>query len=119
MGIGSIEYALSHLGTRHVLVLGHTNCGAVKAACGTLAGGDAGSESLNALVQDIHPRMQEFKGKKEFSKNYVDESWATARGAALELANKSQIVHNMLKENKIMISTAVYDLETGKVEFNK
>lgn len=119
MGIGSIEYALSHLGTRHVLVLGHTNCGAVKAACGTLAGGDAGSESLNALVQDIHPRIQEFKGKKEFSKNYVDESWATARGAALELANKSQIVHNMLKENKIMISTAVYDLETGKVEFNK
>lgn len=119
MGIGSIEYALSHLGTRHVLILGHTNCGAVKAACGTLEGGDAGSESLNALVQDIHPRIQEFKGKKEFSKNYVDESWATARGAAVELANKSQIVHNMLKENKIMISTAIYDLETGKVEFNK
>lgn len=119
MGIGSIEYALSHLGARHVMFLGHTNCGAVKAACGTLAGGDAGSESLNALVQDIHPRLKDFKGKKEFSKNYVDESWATARGGALELANRSQIVHKMLSENKIMISTAVYDLESGKVEFNK
>lgn len=119
MGIGSIEYALSHLGTRHVLVLGHTHCGAVKAACGTIQGGDAGSESLNALVQDLHPRLQDFKDTKTFSKGYVDESWATARGAALELANKSKIVHKMLQDKKIMVSTAVYDLETGKVEFNK
>lgn len=119
MGIGSIEYALSHLGARHVLVLGHTHCGAVKAACATLTGGDAGSSSLNALVKDMHPRLQEFKGKTEFSKGYADETWAGARGAALELANKSQIVHNLLKDKKIMISTGVYDIENGKVEFNK
>lgn len=119
MGIGSIEYALSHLGTRHVLILGHTQCGAVKAACATMNGEDAGSDSLNSLVQDIHPRLAAFKGKKEFSKNYVDESWATTKGAALELANKSQIVNKLLQEKKIMISTGLYDLETGKVEFNK
>lgn len=119
MGIGSIEYALSHLGSRHILILGHTHCGAVKAACSTIDGGDAGSESLNELVKDLHPRLHEFKGKKEFSKGYVNEAWADSKGAALELANKSQIVNQMLQDKKIIISTAIYDIETGKVEFNR
>lgn len=119
MGIGSIEYALSHLGARHILVLGHTNCGAVKAACSTMEGGDAGSESLNSLVHDIHPRIKEYQGKKEFSKNYLKETWSNARGAAMDLANRSPIVHKMLSDKKIMISTGIYDLDTGKVAFNK
>ena len=118
MSIASLEYALSHLGTRHVLVLGHTNCGAVKAACSTLEGGDAGSESLNALVKDIHPRLQDFRGKAN-SVNFVDEAWANTKGVASDLSKRSGIVAFMLKNKSIQISTGIYDLATGHVDFER
>jgi carbonic anhydrase len=116
MSVASLEYALSHLGTRHVLVLGHTHCGAVKAACATLESGDAGSESLNALVRDIHPRLQDFRGKPN-SPGFVNEVWANTKGVAEDLAKRSGIVAFMLKNKKIQITTAVYDIEKGSVEF--
>ena len=116
MAIASAEYALTHLGVREILVLGHTNCGAVKAACATLEGGDAGSESLNALVKDIHPRIAMFKGKPA-SVGYVDEVWANTEGVAEDLQRRSKIISSLVKEKKIMISSAIYNLETGKVSF--
>ncbi len=116
MSIGSAEYALMHLGVREILVLGHTNCGAVKAACSTLDGSDAGSESLNSIVKDIHPRIQQFKGKPA-SVGYVDEVWANTEGVAEDLRKRSKIIDDLVKEKKIMISTAIYNLESGKVSF--
>lgn len=61
--IGSIEYAVEHLGSNLILVMGHSSCGAVKAAHGTLQGGDAGSPALNLLVKNIHPRISSYSGK--------------------------------------------------------
>ena len=60
MAIASIEYAVAHLGSNLILVMGHESCGAVKAALSTLNGGDAGSPSLNKLVGDLHPRLKRF-----------------------------------------------------------
>lgn len=114
--IGSIEYALSHLGTKHVLVLGHTHCGAVKAACATLSGADAGSSNLNALVKDIHPRIESFRNKQA-SYGYTNEVWANTKGVAEDLIKRSSIISSMTQANQIKINTAVYDIETGKVQF--
>lgn len=114
--LASVEYALEHLGARNIVVLGHTSCGAVKAAFGTLNGADAGSENLNHLVQDIHPRIQQFK-EREPSKNYVVEGEANARGVARELSLRSEIIDEKLNGGDIKITPALYDLEEGQVIF--
>lgn len=114
--LASVEYALEHLGTKSVLVLGHTQCGAVKAACQTLNGADAGSDNLNKLVADIHPRIAEFKNKAN-SKGFVDESWANVIGVSRDLTKRSKIIAEKSAAHQIKISTAVYDIETGVVNF--
>src|SRR5471032_2885141 len=57
--LGSIEYAVEHLGTRLIVVLGHERCGAVTAALG---GGSAPGH-INSLVRDIQPAVAASKGK--------------------------------------------------------
>lgn len=91
VAIASIEYAVEHLGARNIVVLGHTKCGAVKAAHSTLHGEDAGSVNLNHLVKDIHPRIEVFKDKKP-SQDYSDESWANVEGVALDLTKRSVLL---------------------------
>jgi carbonic anhydrase len=114
--IASVEYAVEHLGARNVVVMGHTQCGAVKAALGTLGGGDAGSDNLNKLVADLHPRLQSFKGKKP-SPHYADEGWANAFGVSNDLLKRSKILSAATKDGKIKITTAMYSLENGRVDF--
>lgn len=114
--LGSIEYALEHLGTKNIVVLGHTNCGAVKAAFSTLNGQDAGSDNLNKLVQDIHPRIQQFKDKTP-SHDYYDEGLANASGVANDLIKRSRIIAEKVEHSGVKITPAIYDLDTGKVTF--
>jgi len=114
--LGSIEYALEHLGTKNIVVLGHTNCGAVKAAYSTLNGQDAGSDNLNKLVQDIHPRIQQFKDKTP-SHDYYDEGLANASGVAADLVKRSHIIAEKVEKSGVKITPAIYDLDSGKVTF--
>lgn len=115
--IGSIEYAVEHLGTKLILVMGHTSCGAVKAAFETLGGASAGSESLDDLVKDIHPRIASFKGKTA-SPAMEKESWANAEGVANDLIARSKILSQKWMHGQIMIVSALYDLNTGRVSFH-
>lgn len=116
--VASIEYAVEHLGSRLIVVMGHTSCGAVKAALGTLDGADAGSPALNALVQDIHPRLASFKGKPQ-SPGVEDESWANARGISKELLSRSAILRSKVASGEVVIKTALYHLDDGKVDFDQ
>lgn len=114
--IASVEYAVEHLGARSILVMGHSKCGAIKAACGTLDGSSAGSDNLNKLVADIHPRLAAFKNKT-FSKDFADESWANAIGVSEDLVKRSNILTEKVHAHQIQISTALYNIETGLVSF--
>lgn len=115
--IGSIEYAVSHLGSRLIVVMGHTSCGAIKAALGTLDGQDAGSPALNALVKDIHPRLQSYKGKTP-SPHGHDEAMSNAEGVASDLLARSAIITDAVKNGSVKIVSALYDMDSGKVDFN-
>jgi carbonic anhydrase len=116
--IGSIEYAVEHLSSKLIVVMGHTSCGAVKAAIGSLDGSTVGSPSLDKLVADIHPRIRStMKDKKEPSKEVLDESWANAKGAAEDLVTRSAILKKKLESGDIEIRYAMYNLNNGKVEF--
>lgn len=116
-GIASMEYAVSHLGAKQLVVMGHTSCGAVKAALATLDGSDAGSPALNALVHDIHPRVASYKRKPQ-SVGARDEAWSNVNGVAADLLERSIILAKLVGEGKLKIRKALYDLETGKVEFH-
>ena len=115
--IASIEFAIEKLGTHLVVVMGHTNCGAVKAAVETLNGSTAGSENLDQLVADIHPRIKPNIKNGVVSKDLKDESWANANGVAKDLLTRSKLISNAISTGKAKVVVGLYDLSTGKVEF--
>jgi len=114
--IASIEYAVEHVGSNLIVVMGHESCGAVKAALATLGGADAGSPWLNKLVQDLHPHVRSFQGKP-VSEGVAVESWANVSGVAKDLVDRSQIVRDAVNSGEVKIQTALYHLGTGVVEF--
>jgi carbonic anhydrase len=118
--IGSIEFAIENLGSRLIVVMGHTQCGAVKAAVQTLDGRSAGSANLDQVVSDIHPRIRSLvSASSPASKDFSNEGWANAQGVAQSLVERSPIIANALKSGRIKIETALYDLETGVVAFKR
>jgi carbonic anhydrase len=114
--IASIEYAVSHLGSNLIVVMGHESCGAVKAALATLNGGDAGSPSLNKLVGDIHPRLQRFS-RMPASAGVLEESWANVEGVATDLRARSEIIQKAMESGELHIEKALYHLGSGSVEW--
>lgn len=115
--VASVEYALMNLGTRNVVVLGHSSCGGAKIAYVTMDGTDAGSENLKSLVNDIQPRIRSLVEGKSPSKNFLAECWANTQGVAEDLKVRSPLIKEALDAGQIKVLSALYDLETGKVEF--
>ena len=115
--IASIEYAIANLGSKLVVVLGHTKCGAVKAAVETLSGKSAGSENLDKLVGDIHPRIKAKAAGKNSAPDYKEESWLNARGVAKDLLARSPLIAKAVDAGKAQIKVGLYNLSTGEVEF--
>jgi carbonic anhydrase len=115
--IASIEFAVASLGTKLIVVLGHTNCGAVTAAIETMRGKSAGSENLDQLVADILPRIKSKFDDKNPSKDLKAESWLNARGVAKDLLSRSPLIAKAVSSGKTKIQVGLYVLSSGKVEF--
>ena len=114
--IASIEYAISHLGSNLIVVMGHESCGAVKAALSTLKGGDAGSSWLNKLVADLHPHLKQFTELKQ-TDGVIVESWANVEGVTKDLLERSDIVKKVIDSGEVTIQKALYHLGSGEVEW--
>ena len=114
--IASIEYAVSHLGSNLIIVMGHESCGAVKAALATLKGGDAGSPWLNKLVADLHPHLKRFSELSQ-TDGVVVESWANVEGVAKDLLDRSELINKLVKTGEVRIQNALYHLGSGEVEW--
>ncbi len=112
--MGTVEYGADHLGTPLVVVLGHERCGAVAAACEVVAKKAEFPGSIGPMVQPIVAAATAMSGKPgDFVDNTVRES---AKRTARKLAG-SPILAHLLKEGKLKIVAARYDLEDGKVEY--
>ena len=106
--LGSIEYAVAHLGARLVVVLGHQRCGAVKAALES----DHAPGHIESLVRDIQPAVKAAKGKPgDALSATVTEN---ARQVAAQIKVKAAL-GDLAKEVRIV--SAVYDLDTGKIDW--
>jgi len=107
--IASIEYAVAHIGTPIIVVLGHQSCGAVTAA---VAGGDNGY-NLNHLLAHIAPAIN----ASEDGAAVNDVVKKNAEMTATELSNRSSIIRDAVTAGKLQIVPAYYNLDTGKVDF--
>ncbi|PZD79205.1 carbonic anhydrase [Mesonia sp. K7] len=107
--IASIEYAVAHLKTNTIVVLGHEACGAVTAA---INGGDNGY-NLNHLVSHITPAIHKSENKTDV--NTVVKT--NAKVTAEELKSRSSIIGNAVSNGDVQIVPAYYNLGSGKVDF--
>jgi carbonic anhydrase len=108
--IGTIEYAVEHLGIPVIMVLGHSHCGAVQA---TIAGGNDDHSHIAAIRQAIAPAVQQARGEAgDLEENAVRDN---VQNAVKALRESKPILHESLAKGKIKIVGAIYDLHTGKV----
>jgi carbonic anhydrase len=114
--MGCIEYAVGHLKTPLVVVLGHTDCGAVTA----VATGAEMHGNIPPLVSNIHLALskvkrqsQEISGDELVSAAIVANVWQSIE----DLFRGSYPVRELVGSGKLMVVGAVYDLETGRVEW--
>jgi carbonic anhydrase len=113
--MGTIEYGVEHLGVPLVVVMGHERCGAVAAACEVVDKHTKFPGSIGPMVDAIVPAAKAVYGKPgDFVDNTVRES---AKRTAAKIATKSEIVSHFIKDNKVKVLAARYDLDDGRVEF--
>jgi carbonic anhydrase len=115
--VGSIEFAASQFGSRLVVVMGHTGCGAVTATVKALETG-LGPESKNirAITDRIAPHIKELVHPGE--PNPVREAVrANVRASADHLRHGSQILEELVLSGHVAVVGAEYDLESGGVTF--
>lgn len=115
--IGSIEYAADLLGTRIVVVMGHTSCGAIVATLDQLRKPASGiSPNLNAIVERIAPVVDNLHEADSDDPVY-DAVEANVRATVKTLYAESDILKRLVDENGLLLIGAVYSLETGTVTF--
>jgi carbonic anhydrase len=111
---GSVEYAAEHLHVPLVVVLGHHKCGAVKA---TAEAHGPAEGNIGEIVKELQPAVAAAKanpGKRGLVDDAVHEN---ARLVAGQLVSESKVLEHLVHEGKVKIVTAIYDLDTGKVEW--
>jgi len=103
--IGSLEYGVAVLGIKALLILGHTSCGAVKAAMKA----DSVPGQISVLYKHLQPAVERSNGK-------VDQAIeANARIQAELLRSSSTVIRDAIKADKLKVAAGVYDLSTGVV----
>jgi len=106
--LGSVEYAVEHLGVKLVLVLGHESCGAVTAAVNHTK-----EAHITTIVKALQPALAESKGQPgDPVHNCVV---ANARLAAKQIRESKPVLARAVLHDGVKVQAAVYDLETGKV----
>lgn len=119
--IGSIEYGLAHVNTPVLVVLGHSQCGAVTAVTHALHGnGHKLERNIPALVSDIAPAVKraskhhpQFEGDAIIPLAIEENVWE----AINNLFTESPATRNLVNEGKVKVVGAIYDVSTGKVSW--
>jgi carbonic anhydrase len=117
--IGSLEFACKIAGSKLIVVLGHSKCGAIKGACDHVEMGN-----LTELLSKIQPAVYEEdhtrdKAKRNSKNPDFVENVATIniRRSVKAIVNRSYILEQMIEAGEIAIIGAKHDLDTGQVDF--
>jgi len=116
--IGSLEFSCKYLGSKLVVVMGHSNCGAIKAACDHYKGGNIGEiiELIdpavaleNSIIQERHSNNNLFVEKVSFLNVQVQMD---------RILKRSSLLTEMIEKKEIGLVGAIYDLTSGEVSFD-
>lgn len=115
--LGSMEFACKVAGSKFIVVLGHTKCGAIKGACDHVEMGN-----LTALLSKIQPSVD---AERETSENRTSSNPVfvekvanlNVHKAVKDILENSPIIRELVQEGTIGIIGAMYDVTSGKVEF--
>ena len=103
--IGSLEYGVAVLGVKVVLALGHSNCGAVKAAMN--------SDTVPGQISSLYPPLR--RGVELSGGDFNKAIAANSRVQADVLRTSSTVIRDAIKAGKVQVISGVYDLATGRV----
>jgi len=118
--IGSVEFAASQFGTRLVVVLGHSQCGAVMATLDQLRRPVASqSPNLKDIVDRIRPSVEKLLAQPAGDAAELERSAerANIRASVRQLRHGSTIIEGLVENGGLMVVGAWYSVETGVVEF--
>lgn len=115
--LGSLEYACKHAGAKLIVVLGHSNCGAVKAACDYVESGN-----ITQLLRKIQLAVESEQTVTENRTSKNDEFVAKVTDINItfsveQILQRSEILAEMWRKEEIEIVGATYDVKTGAVNF--
>lgn len=113
--LASIEYAVKYVGSKILVVLGHTECGAIKGAKQGIKDGH-----LTELLERIQPSLSKAMLKDEKEHRFHDNAaYANVENSLEEILTRSDIVKELFKKGDIGIVGGVYNIESGEVDFFK
>jgi carbonic anhydrase len=119
--VGSVEFAASRFGTRLVVVMGHSQCGAIIAALEELQGHATNeSENLRDIVDRVRPSVETVLSivRTDDPDALVREAVrANVRASVDHLRHGSELLERLIRETGLLVVGAEYSLETGVVEF--
>jgi carbonic anhydrase len=115
--LGSTEYAVAELGVKLVMVLGHSDCGAVKAAIEVANGAQSYPAdeygSIGPLVDAVVPTVESLPADRRTVPNCVV---ANARAQAAEIAGREPIIEPAVAAETLRVVAAIYEIESGSVK---
>ncbi len=113
--LGTVEYGAAVLGSPLIVVLAHTNCGAVKAACDIVTKNATYPGAIGPMIEPIVPAaIAVQKSSGDFVDNAAKES---AKRTAARLSSASSLISGLVSAEKLKITAAIYDLKTGVVTY--
>ena len=119
--VGSIEFAAAEFGTRLVVVLGHTRCGAIAASVRAIQSGNGPeSKNIRAITDRISPHIEALVGTAGPALDQLGlrEAMRTnVRASADHLRHGSKLLEELVLAGRVAIVGAEYELETGRVQF--
>ena len=127
--LGSLEYATAVAGSKLILVLGHTKCGAVHAAVKLADAGKTGAEAtgcqhLDSILEEIHPsidlpKLKVIETTDQTSRDQFAEDVARRNViySVNNIVQSSQTINRLVDEGRLAVVGAVYDVASGKVAF--
>jgi carbonic anhydrase len=119
--IGSVEFAAERFGTQLVVVLGHTNCGAIDATLEALQqSNERQSWNLSSIVDRIRPSVEGLLAtdlRQDHAALAREAVRANVRVSANYLRHGSEVLERLIQRNGLLVVGAEYSLESGLVEF--
>jgi carbonic anhydrase len=120
-GIGSVEFAAARFGTRLVVVMGHSSCGAVIATLEEVLGRTTSqSRNLRSIVDRVRPAVETMlSGRRDADPDGLlrDAVRANVRASVNQLRHGSELLEELIRKDGLLIVGAEYSLETGVVTF--